>query len=451
MRRVLFITFCALLLSFTGASLVHGQQTIRVDAQSLLQKATIFFSPRSGTFSEGTTFEVPLYVDTKGRSVNTFDLVIKYDPKKLAILQPSGSRSIIGIWVEPPSYSNTEGILKLTGVIPGGISTQSGLITTITFKAIGLGEARVSVSETSEVLANDGYGTRVEINYDVAQYSVMAKAPEGVRVFSETHPFQDAYYKNNNPIISWEKPLDVSGFSYEVDDKPFTVPDTTVDTEDTTISLPKVKEGLTYFHVRAVKKGVWGGTSHFLIRIDTQPPAKFTPKVEIYTEAFKKNNAMLSFFTTDSLSGVDHYEVAVIDKSDANDVSPLFVQTQSPYQLPTQSSGDIRAIVRVFDTAGNVRDESIDINLEPTLTKWFFDNLITIVLGLLLLFVIIEILVHYLFGHHILNRAVRTFKIVEMQEHEAETPRVLNAKPVEFIQKPAPPTSSPEQPRQDKL
>lgn len=424
MRRVLLFTLAILFLAFSGASLAHGQQTVKVDAGSLVQKATIFFSPRSGSFLEGSTFEIPVYINTHGRSVNTLDIRLKYDPKKLAILQPSGSKSIIGIWVEPPNYSNTTGTLKLTGVIPGGINTESGLITTITFKALALGNASVSVGEETEVLANDGYGTQARINFDTAVYSVVAKAPEGVRVFSETHPFQDTYYKNNNPVISWEKPVDVSGFSYEIDDKPFTVPDTTVDTEDTTLSLPKVKEGLTYFHIRAVKKGAWGGTSHFLVRVDTVPPAEFTPKVELYTESFKSTKAQLSFFTTDALSGVDHYEVAVLDKSDAEGVSPLFVEVQSPYQLPTKSSDEIRAIVRVFDAAGNVRDESLDINLNPTFMKWFMDNIIIIVLALLLLFVIIEFLLHYLFGHRILNRAVHTFQMIEAEEerHTHEPP-----------------------------
>ncbi len=416
MHRALLITFLGLFLAFSGAHVVHGQQNVRVNANSLVQKATIFFSSRSGSFQEGSTFEIPVYINTHGRSVNTLDIRLKYDPKKLAILQPSGSKSIIGIWVEPPNYSNTEGTLKLTGVIPGGINTESGLITTITFKAVALGDARVSVAETTEVLANDGYGTPVQINFDTAVYSVVAKAPEGVKVFSETHPFQDTYYKNDTPVISWEKPADVSSFSYEVDDKPFTVPDTVEDTQDTTISLPHVKEGLTYFHIRASKKGVWGGTTHFLIRVDTVPPAEFTPKVELYSEQFKENKAMLSFFTTDALSGVDHYEVAVLDKSDTEDVSPLFVETQSPYQLPTQSSGNIRAIVRVFDAAGNARDESVDIDLNPTLTKWLLDNIIVIALSLLLLFVIIEFVLHYLFGHRILNRAVRTFKVIEMED-----------------------------------
>jgi hypothetical protein len=384
---------------------------LSVDVRSLLQKATISLSPRSGTFLEGSTFEVPVFIDTQGKSINTIELHMRFDPKKLSILQPAGTRSIIGVWVEPPSYSNADGSLKLVGVIPGGVNTKSGLITTITFKALIPGDTRVRVIETTQVLANDGLGTSVDINFDSVAYSIVPKAPDGVRVFSDTHSFQDRWYNNMNPVLSWEKPEGVTGFSYELDDKPATVPDAVKDTEDTVFSPSEIREGLSYFHIRAEKKGVWGSASHFLLRIDQTPPAEFKPTIDTYTAAIITSRALVSFFTTDALSGVDHYEVAVIDKKDSANISPVFVQTQSPYQLPTQSSGDIRVIVRAVDGAGNVRDESIDVNLVPSWSKLLKDNMVAVVLGLALLIILILLLIHYLFGHNILKIIFRAFKI----------------------------------------
>ena len=140
-----------------------------IDASSLLPTVAIRFSPSSGTFIEGSTFQVPILLDTRGASVNTIELRIYFDPTKLSIVQPSSDRSIIGLWLEPPSYDNTAGTARYVGAIPngfsntiasavdslsGGITTSAGIIGTITFKAKSAGLASVTIRNDSEVLLN---------------------------------------------------------------------------------------------------------------------------------------------------------------------------------------------------------------------------------------------------------------------------------------------------------
>ncbi len=243
--------------------------------------------------------------------------------------------------------------------MPGGIVTKSGLIATITFKAKSAGEAVIRVLSSSQVLANDGVGTAVTTDYGRATLTLLPRPPEGPRVFSETHSVEDRWYNSNNPSIGWEKDPGVMDFSFALDDKPFTVPDNTPDSSETRASFEAVPDGIKYFHIKSRKDGVWGQSTHFAIRIDTLPPAEFYPRFDVLAAIISR--VLVSFSTTDSLSGVDHYEVGVIDRSVAPDVSPAFVEAESPYQLPTEVSGDLRVIVRAFDRAGNVRDGFVDI------------------------------------------------------------------------------------------
>ena len=412
---VLFVVFAltpyALLAETTG-------NTITIDARSLLKHSNITISPASGAFLEGSNFEIPIFINTEGNSVNTIDLRVKFDASKLSIVKPSGDKSIIAVWLEPPSYNNTKGTAKLVGVIPNGIVTDSGLIATISFKAIAIGQAVVSISQDTRVLLNDGQGTETSTQFGRGTYSILPKPPEGVRVYSDTHSFQDHWYNNPNPILFWEKEPGVTDFSYTLDNKPFTVPDNNPITKDTIKAYENLDDGLWYFHIKALKQKVWGAPTHFLVRVDTAPPAEFIPTLD-YLTATVINRAMVSFFTTDNISGIDHYEVGVIDKTKAPTESPVFIQTESPYQLPLTVSRDLRVIVRAFDKAGNVRDESVDVHVPFLFMKFITDNLIWILLGILL-FILLLIIIHYLFGHHIVRRFRRAVQIVEKEDEQNE-------------------------------
>ena len=111
------------------------------DANSLLSSVSLQFSPRQASFVEGSTFEVPILVDTKGVSINTLNITVRFDAEKLSIIKPAGGTSIIGLWLEPPSYDNVRGTASYVGAIPNGIVTSSGIVGTITFKAKKTGSA----------------------------------------------------------------------------------------------------------------------------------------------------------------------------------------------------------------------------------------------------------------------------------------------------------------------
>lgn len=375
-----------------------------ISAQSLLPKVRLYFPTRTGTFTEGTTFEVPIILNTNNTSVNTVEVYIEYDPHKLAIIKPAGDKSIISIWLQPPSFSNTDGRAKIVGAIPNGISTESGVVTTITFKALETGEATVRIAEGSRILANNGAGTDLLAQFDSAHYTIQPVPPEGLKVYSETHPFDDHWYNNNSPVLSWEADPKISGVSYVFDHEPFTIPDNSVDSTLTTKSYENVEDGIWYFHIKAQKNKIWGATTHFLVRIDTTPPAEFTPMRDSLA-GNRLRPTLVSFFTTDAFSGVDHYEVGVVENDSSS--TPLFVQTDSPYKVPPSPSGSVKVLIKAYDRAGNVRLASTEIQVTNSIVGFLSTHINTLVMGLLVL-ILLMVILHYVFKHRIFHKDTRT-------------------------------------------
>jgi hypothetical protein len=398
-----FIFFALLAVPF----LSFAQPQINLNGPSLLPRAQIFTTPHSGDFLVGATFEVPIYIDTEWNNINAVNVKLNFDPSKLTIIKSSGGTSIFGIWVEPPSYDNKNGTASFVGLIPNGIVTSSGLVSTITFKAIATGETRVNLTDYSSANLNDGLGSNVKLNLNGSVFRINPKVPDGVIVYSETHPYQDHWYNNNSPVLNWDTPKGLNGYSVSLDLNPGSIPPSTITSNSSSTSYENLKDGIWYLHVRSKINGVWGNTSHFQIKIDTNPPAFFAPNVDVIKDVSKIKKYLLSFITTDSLSSIDHYEIGTINKNEADVSFPVFMQTESPY-LISNINNDMHVIIRAFDGAGNIRESSI--NLYPGVTYVIALKRYALYLFIILTFLLLlELILHYLFGHHILTHIKKMF------------------------------------------
>ena len=102
--------------------------------------------------------------------------------------------------------------------------------------------------------------------------------PSAPQISSPTHA-QNVWSNNNSSEFSWTQPADASGitgYSYELNRNPLTIPEQVVDGTDTSISYEALDDADDwYFHVRAKDNaGHWGETAHFgPIKIDTQLPS----------------------------------------------------------------------------------------------------------------------------------------------------------------------------------
>lgn len=348
MRRLLFI-LSILILSFLIVFPVQGES------------ASLYLAPSKGTFFVGSTFSVSIYVDTKGNEINAVEVDLRFPPDILQVTTPTAGESFISEWLTPPSYSNTGGKIIFKGGIPGGIKTSAGLVSTITFRAKSPGLARVEFLESSKVLLNDGKGTPIFATNFGGVYEILVPPAEGPKIFSPTHYDSDIWYSDSNPQFYWEKEegvgdelrsslpfasARVTDFSFSFSQNPQENPDNISEGDATLKFYDEVPDGIWYFHLRAKKNDVWGRTSHFPIKIDTTPPQKFELRVDL-------GSGFVYFDTKDLHSGLDHYEVSILNISETPMTSPFFIEATSPYKIPYKKSGKYSVIVRAYDKAGN--------------------------------------------------------------------------------------------------
>jgi len=329
--------------------------------------ASLYLSPASGGFFVGSTFDVSVFVNTGGEDVNAVEVDLEFDPARLQMASPTAGRSFIEVWISQPTYSNVKGKMSFTGGIPSpGINTSSGLVSTITFRAIAPGKTTINFLDSSKVLLNDSEGTDVLTSKGRGVYDLLIPPPEGPRIFSSTHPDRNRWYKNNNPTFSWEKEEGVEDFSYSFDQDSTGVPDSRTEGEGTSVSFEGTESGIWYFHVKAKKLGVWGGVSHYPVRIDKTPPASFLPTIEPSPKT-SQSQPLISFFSTDAFSGIDYYQVKYIDITPGRteEETGFFVESISPYKLPVLETGKYLIIVRAYDKASNYKEGTLPVEIFP--------------------------------------------------------------------------------------
>jgi len=130
-----------------------------------------------------------------------------------------------------------------------------------------------------------------------------------------------------------------------------------IEINETAYSLKAdIGDGFWYWRVRTRDlDGDWGPFSaYLLIKIDRTPPLPFVPSAD--PSNWTKFDPVVHYFTTDALSGIDHYE-AQIDRGP-------YIERTSPFNVPSQPDGQYNLSIRAFDLAGNYRTEQIMIYID---------------------------------------------------------------------------------------
>ena len=343
-------------------------------------KAKLFLSPSSGTFNVGKTFNVSIKVDSGGGvGINAAETVLKYDPQYLTVNSLSKSGSIFTLWPVEPSFSNTEGKITFGGGSPTAYTGNSGTIVTITFLAKKEGKTEVKFSSGS-VLAADGMGTDVLGQMLSATFDLKTtgegppkeekpkeevptgKLPLLPEVSSPSHPDPQKWYANNNPEFNWKLPLDVIGVSLLFNEKPASNPGTVSQGLIESKKYEKVEDGVWYFHIRFQNKAGWGPILHRQVLIDTQPPEPFD--LTIKREDSFDPKPILQFFATDTLSGIEKYQI-LVDEKEVAIVSPEALEKNPFFELQPLVPGKHLIQVKAIDKAGNNQLTSKEIEVEP--------------------------------------------------------------------------------------
>lgn len=162
------IRICTLGLLITGCFLLAPFTTIA---------ATLGAVPDASHVTAGNIVTVRLLVNGADQAINAANGVLSFPADFLKVLSIDTSHSIFPLWIQPPSFSNTNGTITFDGGVPSpGFTGTAGAILAITFQAEKPGTATLSLSGAS-VLANDGLGTDVLTGTDNATLTIQNPPP----------------------------------------------------------------------------------------------------------------------------------------------------------------------------------------------------------------------------------------------------------------------------------
>ncbi|UCH89525.1 MAG: Ig-like domain-containing protein, partial [Thermoplasmata archaeon] len=127
-------------------------------------------------------------------------------------------------------------------------------------------------------------------------------------------------------------------------------------------TLPVMADGIHNITVRAIDNANNYIDRYVDVYIDTRKPENFKPTTTI--SGWQSNSQpVISFETTDTPSGISHYQVRI--------GSGNFVNQTNPYTLPVLSDGAYNITVRAFDYALNYIDRYVDVYIDtktPSIT-----------------------------------------------------------------------------------
>lgn len=341
------------------------------------QTASLYFSPSTGSYVVGSTFAVNVYVSSTNQAINAVSGTVSFPQDNLTITSLSKPGSIINMWVQEPSFLNSVGTVNFEGIVPSpGFIGASGKIITINFKVKSAGVAIINFASGS-VLANDGSGTNILKNSGSAQFNLSAASPiapvvpvtpppknnspivstptvslpPALQISSPTNPDPSKWYNNNNPELVWQLLPDILSIKTLYNKYPTSKPTIVHEPAISEIKIAaNLKDGVYYFHLQPENSAGWGAVSHFRFQVDTQPPELF--KINLIDGIETTNpQPIISFRTTDILSGIDHYKIK-INNGDFFDIPPEQIINDS-YVLPLQKSGPKSILIMALDKAGN--------------------------------------------------------------------------------------------------
>ena len=345
-------------------------------SESFAAGASLYLSPSASSYKIGQSFTVNVFVSSAEQAMNAAQGTISFPTDKLSVTSISKSGSVVSLWTQEPSFSNSSGVVNFEGIVLNpGFTGSAGKMISINFKAKAAGDAVVSFSSGS-ILANDGKGTSILSGFGNARYNIQsgtpdpappvsttpvssAKTPPAPMIYSSTHPIPNKWYNNNNPKFSWAITQDITGVSFLINDKPSSNPGPISDGLISEKQFEDIGNVVGYFHLRLKNARGWGAISHFKFSIDTEAPTDFrmdfSSKEEILEQGLK-----IEFSVKDNLSGISHFEVKI-----DNDEAIIFPDKDLKiYNLPVFNPGKHTIAVKAFDSAGNFVADFKEIKIE---------------------------------------------------------------------------------------
>lgn len=323
--------------------------------------ATLQINSSSATMSPGGIMTLSVVLNSEGVAINNVEAKIIFPKDLLEVVSISKSGSVFSLWVEEPTYSNIAGVIAFDGGIPTpGFNGPNGTVLSIVVKVKATGQADIIFSDAI-VRANDGLGTNVlssknsktititnKVELVPIETPAVAALIPALQIISPTHPNQEQWYKNNDPVFQWVVPPEVDAVQTTIDNTTSAVPHVIYSPVISEKSVKDLKDGTWYLKVRARKDGKWGPTNTYITRIDTTNPIK-----NYVTFSYDDDKKILNINTdiVDETSGLDYYEIYVNNLLVKKVPSVEFINGSYNFLFDTPGDNIVRLLA--VDRAGN--------------------------------------------------------------------------------------------------
>ncbi|MFZ2500980.1 MAG: cohesin domain-containing protein [Minisyncoccia bacterium] len=329
--------------------------------------ATLGLSPANTTVGIGSIITETVWVSSADQAMNAIDGTISFPSDLLQVVSVSKGGSVLSLWVQDPTFSNTNGSISFSGVVPNpGYTGSRGQVLSIQFRGKRAGTATVEFLSSSQVLANDGNGTDILSGTQSSTLTVVpASQPEQTpspaktlttsasnvsllaHITSSSHPDQIQWYSLSHAIFDWTNAQNISAIRLGYDENANGSP-SVVYSDPISHKELDIADGISYFHVQEKGSGGWGPVSSYRVQIDTVPPLPFTVSFPQGTTSPAGSPVSALFTASDELSGIDHYQVTVDGKD-----SVITTEEGNHLYAVSAGSGSHTLLVRAYDRAGN--------------------------------------------------------------------------------------------------
>jgi hypothetical protein len=146
-----------LLTGFQSAKAENGSNYREIKPEPALKTASLFITPVKERLNDLITID--LVLEPGGEEVNAVETEIYFDSTQLEIVEINKEKTFCQLFVE--ENTSTPGKIKLSCLAPYPGTKEISNVYTIIFKQKNIGETWLTLSQDSQVLANDGYGTNI--------------------------------------------------------------------------------------------------------------------------------------------------------------------------------------------------------------------------------------------------------------------------------------------------
>ncbi|MEK7117101.1 MAG: hypothetical protein AAB837_02970 [Patescibacteria group bacterium] len=147
------------------------------------EAAILKLASPNGELGLGQEIKIDLIIDTENEQINAVGGRIVFPENLFEPKEIKDGNSIVSLWTEKPQV-NENGAIIFSGIIPGGVSIQNGLLFSVVLEATKEGSGAIAW-QNAEVLKNDGLGTSAEAKISNFQFIISKQTPISQTPISE--------------------------------------------------------------------------------------------------------------------------------------------------------------------------------------------------------------------------------------------------------------------------